>query len=1284
MIKHRWLGLTALWAWGALSAGLQEGRAAAAYGLFQGQECMQVGDCFLTSNPSRPAYCEFWAWGFADDELKEARLNTPVGGEFALQLMAGGAMSGQDYFMAGQRAAEFPPGAYALHFTRADDSTFTVNLTQSAPASPATPKFLNLRATPLTAGTDLTLNWQPGADATAEDFTMLTVMAAGTNGWQYQTPWPGQPGALSGRATTATVPGHLLKPKDYLMVRLICYRAAYHQTTSDGVALAGSATAVMTTMQVPDQPQDSDVAQYRVLTERVFAQDGPSLPAAASPGGFEFEAAAWAQADQRLTNVTLQLPEGAKLFLPENADQILWQTNLVFEREDQLLAGTPAGAYQWTFEGVAQGRQSATSSLAVSAWPNPLTVDNWLAMQTNSFTNDVTLFWLPVVGALATDQIELAVLDAGQNVLYRAPDYAAGDSPVPGTAASLTIPANKLVDGEDYEARLRYLRVIATDTQTLTGATGVVAQCAETRFPIGTKVAAPLEITGTDLPVASVGKDYVAQLHAAGGRMAWNWSVAQGRLPAGLNLDGTGLIQGIPYETGVFNLGIQVVDSLGNQTAQSLSLSVTGTLAALAITTTNLPTLADGRFALLRLDAVGGAPPYHWALASGQLPPGLELQGDSGLLTGIAEAAGTFAFEVTLQDGAGHSKRQGLTLDVPSATNNPVLRMSQITPLSGSGSLASAGASRERAFRLHLNAQVHEVVSLEVSTNLTQWQTLLTTNLPADGDLEWTYPDQGAVFVRACRGTPEPQYNPATIRLNLDTNSLVAALLTPAGLAVSVTNTAGVVWRFEVPTNAVPNNTPISMSLVHSADGFPFEVGFLGGVSFEPEGLNLLAPATLTATFPNPLPADATGFGFGGNGEDFHLAPCEVAGNTMTFTITHFSGAMGGSANSGDTGNMVTLNMACSSLTAHEAQIANRIDRGASRAELWTFLAAWFQSAIAPNLKAAAQNDELLWFATREFLAWSILLEKYIIGGGSTDDITRAAGLRFEGRKDLAQAYANAVDRAQARCVTQFRAFQAVRMMKIAQAARTLELGGYLASEPDFFSEPKMLARYKRAFRFELQVESKFDLRANGGGRCIAQVLSSKAPIEAKDYDYSDEADLQNLTLGGSNSLLSQYWYLKSSEGRVLPVESVGQLVTVRLSIWPNYAYSGERCTKGATWNDPTEPEIACVFDAVDPVQQMKIRTQNGWQYVPLAPEGSANWYGLFKLCHATELVNENDESGAAHLRVPKIEGQENWTYRAGKLFAEATFTGPPKYGAGSGGSVNEDTKLRLFHAPLP
>ena len=56
--------------------------------------------------------------------------------------------------------------------------------------------------------------------------------------------------------------------------------------------------------------------------------------------------------------------------------------------------------------------------------------------------------------------------------------------------------------------------------------------------------------------------------------------------------------------------------------------------------------------------ANGGLKPYHWSIARGQLPPGLQIssgypEGNPGLISGTPTAAGTFGFVVRVTDFEG-------------------------------------------------------------------------------------------------------------------------------------------------------------------------------------------------------------------------------------------------------------------------------------------------------------------------------------------------------------------------------------------------------------------------------------------------------------------------------------------------------------------------------------------------------------------------------------------------------------------------------------------------------
>ncbi len=194
--------------------------------------------------------------------------------------------------------------------------------------------------------------------------------------------------------------------------------------------------------------------------------------------------------------------------------------------------------------------------------------------------------------------------------------------------------------------------------------------------------AAP-QIATTSLPAATIGVSYSVTLNATGGAPPYrNWSLTTGSLPLGLTLNAaTGTISGTPaiFFSSNFtaNFSVTVEDSQ-NSLAPAHALSI-GVATGVTVSTLSLPGGSVGVPYSQTLMATGGAgAPYTWALVSGALPSGLNLNTATGVISGTPGTAtgSPFSFGVTASDAAGRtSGAKGLSIAIPASTQPTTLSL---------------------------------------------------------------------------------------------------------------------------------------------------------------------------------------------------------------------------------------------------------------------------------------------------------------------------------------------------------------------------------------------------------------------------------------------------------------------------------------------------------------------------------------------------------------------------------------------------------------------------------
>jgi large repetitive protein len=182
------------------------------------------------------------------------------------------------------------------------------------------------------------------------------------------------------------------------------------------------------------------------------------------------------------------------------------------------------------------------------------------------------------------------------------------------------------------------------------------------------------------LPDSVLGLPYQGHLvtsHNAGGTL----SVVAGALPPGLSLPATfgapgAIIGGTPTQQGIeptYTFTVQGTGDHDQPLYQTYSITVDQNLPLSIVLPSSGSTLGPGTVGQAfgqNFFLSGGAGPYSWAVAAGQLPPGLTLQTfaaptDAGNeLTGTPTTAGTFTFTMRLTDFSGQQATQSFRITI--------------------------------------------------------------------------------------------------------------------------------------------------------------------------------------------------------------------------------------------------------------------------------------------------------------------------------------------------------------------------------------------------------------------------------------------------------------------------------------------------------------------------------------------------------------------------------------------------------------------------------------------
>ncbi|HYE32858.1 MAG TPA: hypothetical protein VEH27_15625 [Methylomirabilota bacterium] len=394
--------------------------------------------------------------------------------------------------------------------------------------------------------------------------------------------------------------------------------------------------------------------------------------------------------------------------------------------------------------------------------------------------------------------------------------------------------------------------------------------------------------------------------------------------------------------------------------------------------------------------------------------------------------------------------------------------------------LTDANAPR----RFEINGALGQQVHLEASRNLTNWMLVAATNSPsASVALEDSQAPYFAQRFYRARLNP-PVDAPKTVAPVLEPGQGATAVITTNGGSLSLTDSNGSTYQLNLPPGALAETETITMRPVAALPGVALTGGLQAMVDLEPDGLQLLRPATLTITPARQLQLaqfiPVTYY----DGHEVTLGISTLQNGKVQFPISHFSGYGFGHGSMQDLANLQRRNPpknfkdAAQKVADYLTQMT-REGRGSpgpyDQAMLETLVRDIYDDVLLPNAKASLKNDFILICNVAEFVRWVGLLQ------GGIADIDHFQRELKEAPAIYVQAARNALDRALQRCLTSNDAKEGLRFYRYFYTFVGYQQGGIEGFRDENFYDSwgQYLPRFQKYFRFELDFESRIEFHTD-------------------------------------------------------------------------------------------------------------------------------------------------------------------------------------------------------------
>ncbi len=496
-----------------------------------------------------------------------------------------------------------------------------------------------------------------------------------------------------------------------------------------------------------------------------------------------------------------------------------------------------------------------------------------------------------------------------------------------------------------------------------------------------------------------------------------------------------------------------------------------------------------------------------------------------------------------------------------------------------------------------------------------------------------------------------------------DATGAASADVGPDGGILTAMGSDGSRFTLEVPVDAVNVPTTITMTPVSRIDRIPFSGGLVAGVEFEPQGLRLLVPATLTIHPASPAAVDRTlTYAYLAGGEDFILYPRTADASSLSISVPHFSGYGAGEGTSDDAAQQASQ-PAASPLAPYIQEIAqwqkmefeDQITNDEFQEKLEDVVHRAYLEQIAPALQEAKRSCDRaqVKVAITTALEFSMLIQKW-----GSDESLVLNGITSEILADCVEILENCQKRAFDRCVARNDPYEAAVILDI---GRQLQLLG--VDFPPFLTEDGYV---ESCLRFELDFESKLvDHVEVGGYDYTRRVKFRSAQLPLRIQFTTNPYVRGNTAWDGACTLVNE---LATMEYNRKPC-------TVACTADNGYAVVFALTLEGLSSWDPSSVQVVMLYDpgapAVRGTETCPVGSPSEFEFFP-------TFAGQYHLLHE----NEN-ETGEVDFYVAKdwdllrttAGPSQNGAYFAKKSYERSVARNAVE-------TITEETHLFLRHTP--